>query len=136
VENVAAAIALATVAPTAAGRIYNIAGKETFSEADWVRAIGSVVHWNGAVIALSNDGLPEHLRVPYRNEQHWEMSSTRIRKELGYKELIDFTPALERTIAWERANPPAQVDPKQFDYDAEDAALAVMAANPTRDRGE
>jgi nucleoside-diphosphate-sugar epimerase len=130
VENVAAAIALVTVAPAAAGRIYNIAEKEALSEADWVRAIGSVVHWNGGVIALSKDGLPAHLRVPYRNEQHWEMSSARIRKELGYKEPIDFTTALERTIAWERANPPAQIDPKQFDYAAEDAALAAMAVKP------
>ena len=86
VENVAAATALATAAPAAAGRIYNIAEKEAFSEADWVRTIGSVVHWNGAVRALSKDALPAHLRVPYRNEQHWEMSSARIRKELGYKE--------------------------------------------------
>jgi nucleoside-diphosphate-sugar epimerase len=130
VENVAAAIALATVAPAAAGRIYNIAEKEAFSEAEWVRTIGSAVHWNGAVIALSNYALPAHLRVPYRNEQHWEMDSARIRKELGYKEPVDFTTALERTIAWERANPPHQIDPKQFDYAVEDAALAEVAAKP------
>jgi hypothetical protein len=70
--------------------------------------------------------------VPYRNEQDWEVGSARIRKELGYKEPVDFTTALERTIAWERANPPQQVDPKQFDYAAEDAALAEMAAKPAR----
>jgi len=31
--------------------------------------------------------------------------------------------ALRRTIEWERANPPAY-EPAQFDYAAEDAALA------------
>ncbi|HZQ50970.1 MAG TPA: NAD-dependent epimerase/dehydratase family protein [Bryobacteraceae bacterium] len=125
VENVAAAIVLATVSNSAAGRIYNVGGQETLCEADWVREIGSVAHWNGAVVAFSKDALPPHLRVPYRSEQHWEMSSARIRKELGYKEPVDFTAALERTIAWERANPPSQIDPKQFDYAAEDAALVL-----------
>ncbi len=73
---------------------------------------------------FSGDAIPAHLRVPHRNGQHWEMSSARIRRELGYKEPIDFTTALERTIAWERANPPGQIDLQQFDYAAEDAALA------------
>jgi hypothetical protein len=32
--------------------------------------------------------------------------------------------ALERTIEWERTHPPA-IDPAQFDYAAEDAALGA-----------
>jgi len=32
----------------------------------------------------------------------------------------------QKTIEWERANPPEQVDPKQFDYAAEDAALEQL----------
>jgi nucleoside-diphosphate-sugar epimerase len=123
VENVAAAVALATVSNTAAGRIYNIADHESLSEGDWVRRIGRAANWAGSVIPLSNDAIPAHLRVRYRNEQHWEMSSARIRRELRFKEPVDFTTALDRTIAWERANPPQQIDPKQFDYAAEDAAL-------------
>ena len=125
VENVAAAITLATLSSVAAGRIYNVAGPETLSEAEWVRRIGRAANWNGSVIPLSSDAIPAHLRVPYRNEQHWEMSGARIRTELGFKEPVDFATALERTIAWERANPPQQIDPKQFDYAAEDAVLAV-----------
>jgi len=136
VENVAAAVSLATVDAAAAGRVYNVAEEKAFSEADWVRTIGSVAHWNGPVIALSKGAVPAHLRVPYQSEQHWQMSSARIRQELGYKEPVDFTTALERTIAWERANPPASIDPTQFDYTAEDAALAAMAANLRRDRDD
>ena len=34
--------------------------------------------------------------------------------------------ALERTIAWERENPPAPLDQKQFDYAAEDLALSAL----------
>jgi hypothetical protein len=51
------------------------------------------------------------------------MSSARIRAELGYDEVVSPDAAMARTIAWERANPPAEVDPAQFDYAAEDTAL-------------
>ncbi|HEX7362321.1 MAG TPA: NAD-dependent epimerase/dehydratase family protein [Bryobacteraceae bacterium] len=128
VENVAAAIALATVSDRAAGTIYNVAERETLCEADWVRIIGSMVGWNGTVVPFSKDTIPPHLRMPYRNEQHWEMSSARIRNELGFQEPVDFTTALERTIAWERTHPPGPIDPKQFDYAAEDAALRGAAS--------
>ena len=130
VENVGAAVALATVSRTAMRKIYNIADRETLSEADWVRRIGRAAKSSGSVMALSSDTVPAHLRVPYRNEQHWEMSSTRIRRELGYEEPVDFTTSLERTMAWERANPPRQIDLQQFDYAAEDAALAHLGSGP------
>jgi dTDP-D-glucose 4,6-dehydratase len=52
--------------------------------------------------------------------------STRIRRELGYNEAIPFDEALKRTIAWERANPPATIDAQLFDYAAEDALLASL----------
>jgi hypothetical protein len=53
-------------------------------------------------------------------------SVRRIRQELGYTEPVPLDVGISRTIKWERANPPAQVDPKQFDYAAEDAALAQL----------
>jgi hypothetical protein len=49
-------------------------------------------------------------------------SSDRIRKELGYRELLPREEAIRRTIEWERANPPA-APLAQSDYDAEDEAL-------------
>ena len=50
--------------------------------------------------------------------------SSRIRAELGYRELTAPADAYARTVAWERAHPPEQIDPAAFDYAAEDAALA------------
>jgi hypothetical protein len=69
---------------------------------------------------------PAHLRMPYNSAQHWIMSSARIREELGYSEPVSAEAAVAKTIEWERANPPEQVDPKQFDYAAEDAALEQL----------
>ncbi|MCA1575620.1 MAG: hypothetical protein LC770_14070, partial [Acidobacteria bacterium] len=52
--------------------------------------------------------------------------SSRIRKELNYSEPLPFDEALQRTIEWERANPPAKIDPEAFNYADEDATLAAF----------
>lgn len=127
VENVAAGIVLAATSSHAAGRIFNIAEPEAFSEREWAQRIGRLAGWNGSVLSVSKEHTPAHLRVPYNSAQHWTMSSARIREELGYAEPVSLDTALERTMAWERANPPAEVDSKLFDYAAEDIALAASA---------
>ncbi|MDQ2713267.1 MAG: NAD-dependent epimerase/dehydratase family protein [Acidobacteriota bacterium] len=122
VENVAAAIALAAVSPHAIGRIYNIAEQNSYPESEWVQKIGRAAKWNGDVVPIAKDLTPAHLRIPYNSQQHWEMSSKRIRKELGFAEPVAESTGLERTIAWERANPPSW-NPAQFDYGTEDEAI-------------
>lgn len=122
VENVAAAIALATVSDKAAGRIYNVAEEPTLTETEWVERIGRSVGWKGSIAPVPKERTPAHLKIPYRNEQDWTMSSARIRKELGYVEPVDSDTAMERTIAWERANPPV-MPAAAFDYEAEDRAI-------------
>jgi nucleoside-diphosphate-sugar epimerase len=125
VENVAAAIALATVSDKAAGQVYNVSEAEACSEMEWVRKIGRAANWSGAVLPVAKESTPSHLRVPYNSEQHWVYSTVKIREQIGFKETVDEHTALERAIAWERANPPARVDKAQFDYAAEDVALAT-----------
>jgi nucleoside-diphosphate-sugar epimerase len=122
VEDVAAAIALATVSDRATGRIYNIASEQNFSELEWARKIGDTIGWKGSIIAVPADKTPAHLHVPVNAEQNWIVSSKRIREELGFVEPVSLEAGIERTIEWERANAPA-IDPKLFDYAAEDAAL-------------
>ena len=67
---------------------------------------------------------PRHLLKPGNAAQHWTASSTRIRQELGYEESVTIEEAIRRTIRWERENPPAAALLAQFDYAAEDAAVA------------
>jgi nucleoside-diphosphate-sugar epimerase len=123
VEDVAAGIALAVVSPRAVGRIYNIASAQQFTELDWARKIGQAAGWKGDVVALPKERTPAHLLSPLNTAQDWLVSSARIRQELGYAEPITLEVGLARTIEWERANRPAEVDAKLFDYAAEDAAL-------------
>jgi len=126
VENVAAAIALAVTDERASGRIYNVGEPYTLTMAEWVSRIGHAAGWKGRVIALPKDRLPAHLLEEADTSQDIVVDTSRIRKELGYNEMIEQDVALRRTIAWERAHPPEKIDPKEFDYAAEDAVLAAI----------
>jgi nucleoside-diphosphate-sugar epimerase len=125
VENVAAAIALAAVSERAAGRVYNVAETPAFSEIDWAGKIAEATAWQGEFVTLPKECTPSHLLPPGNSAQHWEADSTRIRQELGYKEVVPFDEAIRRTIDWARAHPPGEFNPHKFDYVAEDAAAVA-----------
>ncbi len=129
VENIAAAIALTVTSKRAAGRVYNVGEVEAMPEAEWVQLIGKAAGWKGNVLEVSQELLPDHLkmRMKFPANQDWVVDTTRIRRELGYREAVPRNEALRRTVAWERANPPDNIDPEDFDYEAEDAALAGLA---------
>ena len=126
VENVAVAIALAITDEKAIGRIYNVGEETAFTTAEWVKNIGKVAGWHGEVIVVSKDQLPSHLSMNVDTKQDIVTNTARVRSELGYREPIPFINGLERTVAWERAHPPKEIDSKQFDYDAEDVVLAKI----------
>jgi nucleoside-diphosphate-sugar epimerase len=122
VENVAAALVLAAVSEQAAGRVYNVAETPAFSDLEWARKIAAATGWAGEFRVLPKDRLPAHVAPAGNSAQHWEADSNRIRRELGYREPVALDEAIRRTIEWERANPPGEFNPHQFDYGAEDAA--------------
>jgi nucleoside-diphosphate-sugar epimerase len=126
VENVADAIVAAVVDERAAGRIYNISELDTLTEADWVRAIAQAAGWRGQVIVVPRAEMPGGLLKPGHFEQHLEYDTRRIRAELGYIERSPRSEAIERTVEWERAHPPEQFDPWEFDYELEDEVLESL----------
>jgi nucleoside-diphosphate-sugar epimerase len=124
VDNVAAAIALAAVSEQAAGRVYNVAEQPAFTELAWARKIAAATGWDGEFAFLPKDRMPVSLVQPGNSAQHWEADSSRIRRELGYREPVPLAEAIARTIEWERANPDGEFSMHKFDYAAEDAATA------------
>ncbi|HEX6502390.1 MAG TPA: NAD-dependent epimerase/dehydratase family protein [Terriglobales bacterium] len=124
VENVAAAIALVATVGRAERRIYNVCEEPSFSELEWARKIGSEMRWRGKFVVLPVERTPRHLLKPGNAAQNWTASSVRIRHELGYEEPVAIEDAIRQTIRWERENPPADALLAQFDYAAEDAAVA------------
>jgi nucleoside-diphosphate-sugar epimerase len=123
VENVAAAIVLAAISERAAGRVYNVAEIDALSEGEWTRAVADAAEWDGDVAEIPDDLAPPHLRPPGNAAQHWTTDSSRLRRELGFREAIPRETGLRRAIAWERQHPPAHIDLAAFDYEAEDRAL-------------
>jgi nucleoside-diphosphate-sugar epimerase len=124
VENVASAIALAVQDERAAGRIYNVCEPVAYAEAEWVRRIGDVVGWQGEVVAVPAELLPKS-DYDLDFSQDYVVDSSRIRRELGYAEIVPDDEALQRTTAWERLNPP-ELGHQQLDYEQEDGILAAL----------
>jgi nucleoside-diphosphate-sugar epimerase len=122
-EDVGHALALAVESEEHAGGTYHVAYRQAAPLVDWLRRIAEVVGWDGRLVTAPASLLPEPLRLEGDFEQHFDVDSSRIRDELGYAEVVDERTALERTIEWERANPPAEFE---VDYDAEDAVLASL----------
>jgi len=126
VDNVAVAIAIVVTDERASGRVYNVGEDHALTEAEWVRAIGRAASWEGEVVVVPRDRLPISLRWwgDAAMEQEWAVDTSRLRAELGYAEVVPHDEALRRTVAWERANLPADFPSALFDYAAEDAVLA------------
>jgi len=123
VENVAFAIVLAAERPNSVGQVYNVGSPQTLTMAGWVRAIGRAMQWDGQVVIVPFSELPDHLRQPYDYQQHILFDTSKIRRDLGYYELVDAAEAIQRTVDWQAAHPPETFDNSIFDYAAEDALL-------------
>ncbi len=124
VENVAHAIALASTSERAFARTYHLCDEPSLTELEWQTRIAAQTAWSGRFVVLPNQQTPRHLAMPGNTSQHVVADSRRIRTELGYKEPVALDEAIRRTIAWEQTNPPTGPSFHQFDYAAEDAALA------------
>lgn len=125
VEDMATAIVLATTDPRGSGKIYNVGEQGGLSEAQWVREIGKAVGWDGEIVCLPDEVLPDQLKTSINTNQDLVVDTDKIRVELGYKEIVSTEEALQRTVDWERRYPPGELDPKQFDYKLEDSLLGI-----------
>jgi nucleoside-diphosphate-sugar epimerase len=124
VEDVAAAITLAVTDDRASGRIYNVGEESVPTTAERVRMLAKLVGWTGEIAIFPQASLPPHLRDAYHYSQDLAYDTSRIRRELGYKEVVSVDEGLRRTIAWLREHAPS-IDAVQQDYAAEDAVLAA-----------
>jgi nucleoside-diphosphate-sugar epimerase len=127
VEDVAHAITLAATDPRSAGHIYNVGEERALTLEQRALAVGGAAGWRGRIARVPVGRLPEAMRFGVNSQQDLVVDTSRIRAELGYREVTPLAEAYVRTVAWERANPVTQDDPAAFDYAAEDAALAEQA---------
>jgi nucleoside-diphosphate-sugar epimerase len=99
-----AAYAITLVALRGVGReVYNLAEPENFTERDWIERIGAAASWKGAVQIVPDDapdGQPAIGEFPADANfaQHLVMDSGKIRRELGYSEVIGSAEAIAATV--------------------------------------
>lgn len=122
--DVGEAVALAAGHPAAAGRIYNLGEAHTPTMLERLETIAALLGWQGRFVLAEEASLPAAMQQPYDWRQALLASSERIRSELGFRETITVEESLRQTIEWQRATPPAQSHPADFDYAAEDQAIA------------
>lgn len=129
VDNAAHAVALVATDERAAGRVYNVGEPDALPFGEWASLIGRQMSWGGQLVVRPSDDLPAHLKDerPDMWEHHLVGDTSRIRRELGYREVVSRDEGLRRTLAW-YADVPAP-NPKtagNLDYEAEDAALVTI----------
>jgi nucleoside-diphosphate-sugar epimerase len=129
VDNAGHAVALVATDDRAAGRVYNVGEPDALAWSEWARLIGREMSWGGQLVIRSSDEMPSHLRDsrPDVWDHHLVADTSRIRRELGYREVTGREEGLRRALAW-YAEVPAP-DPKaagNLDYEAEDAALVTI----------
>ncbi len=121
--DVAEAVRLVVENESAKGKIYNVGEPGGLDMEGWVRELGVAAGWKGEVVTTDGPCPPPSFPPQLNLEQHLDMDTAKIRRDLGYRETMSRRAALERTVAWEREHWPAEIDPSQFDYAAEDAIL-------------
>lgn len=129
VDNAAYAVALVATDERAAGRVYNVGEPDALSWSEWARLVAEQVRWGGQLVIRPSEEMPAHLRDsrPDMWDHHLVADTTRIRRELGYQEVVPREDGLRRALAWYAEAPPE--DPKaagNLDYEAEDDALVTI----------
>jgi nucleoside-diphosphate-sugar epimerase len=129
-ENMAHTAALAVDNEAANGQVYNCADTVALSLKQIVEMIGEIMDHTWEIISVprelmppaqQNQGLP-YSCDPYDIEPHLLLDVTKIKTELGYRDLVAITTAMENTVKWLVENPPT-VDWLSASYPEHDEAI-------------
>ncbi len=125
-EDIAHGIALTAMRSSESNRIYNIGETKAPSILERIDHLATVFGWDGDVVALPNENLPPHI-VPKGNfDQNLELDSSKIRSEIGYKEVVDYYDGLYEAIEWYQKNLPERYRESKFNYQSEDALRPLV----------
>ncbi|MGE5828260.1 MAG: NAD-dependent epimerase/dehydratase family protein [Micromonosporaceae bacterium] len=124
VGDVATAVLAAIDNPAVAGgQIFNVGEPYGHTMLTWARQILDAAHHDAQLVRVPDASLPEDMWMTRDRAQHLLVSSRRAADVLGWRP-ADPQAALERSVHWHLANPPAD-PPTDMDFSADDEALAA-----------
>ena len=135
--NLATAVLLAADrSEVAAGQIYNCGDEHLLSLYQWVQIIAQTLDYTGDIVCLPG-AIARRVQplIPLTTTwHHWVMDLTKIKVELGYRDVLPIAAALPRTVQWYLDHQPARggeieknlQDP--FNYAAEDQLITTFQA--------
>ncbi|MDR0703939.1 MAG: NAD-dependent epimerase/dehydratase family protein [Planctomycetaceae bacterium] len=77
--------------------IYNLAAQETPTELEWYQEIAKLLNWRGNIVVTQKNSDLNTINL----KQHLIADTTKIRKQLCYKEIFSTLEGLDDTIRWE-----------------------------------
>jgi dTDP-D-glucose 4,6-dehydratase len=114
--------------PESGGQIYNVAEERTLTLKDWVdiiaKEMGHEFEYIDMPWALAK---PSHLWAT--SERHLVLDNSKIKQELGYRDLVPAKEGLKRTVQWfleHRPEPGGEIEQQlrdPFNYEVEDKMI-------------
>jgi hypothetical protein len=132
-ENLAHAVLLAVDRPdAAAGQAYNCGDEQVWSLRQVALTIACIMDASLEIVSLPGElALPGQPLLAHERTDHRVMDLSKIRRELGYRDLVAPSEGLRRTVHWLLENRPEpgglteRILGDTFDYAAEDEIIAI-----------
>lgn len=107
-ENMAHSVVLAVENERAGGEIYNAADTQALSVRQIAGMVADVLGHTWEIVSLPRQAMPPSpqtsafpsSRVPYDVEPHLLLDLTKIRRDVGYTDLVPIRKAMENTVGW------------------------------------
>ncbi len=128
-ENAAHSLLLSIDHPESGGQIYNVAEDRTLSLRQWVEIIAQEMGHEFEFIDMPF-ALAKPCHMWATSEFHVVLDNTKIKKELGYKDVVPAREGLKRTVQYfleNRPEPGGEIEQQlrdPFKYDVEDKIIA------------
>jgi nucleoside-diphosphate-sugar epimerase len=113
---------LALTSERAKGEIFNVSERTTPSMRLLAQQVLDAAGSSAELVRVSDDALPDDLRMTRATSQHLLLDASKVRSILGWRD-SDPVESLRRTVAWHLEHPPDDA----AGFEADDAALAASA---------
>jgi nucleoside-diphosphate-sugar epimerase len=129
-RNLAHAVVLALESPQAAGQIYNTGDERSLTVRTLAKLVSEALGHLWELVSVPFDQTPPG--NPFATPCHTLLDLSKIKAELGYRDLVGAEEATCQTALWQQENPPAKkdLDPRYFqqafDYEEEDRIVRRM----------